>query len=830
MTSDSVRPMLRLALRGMSRHRGRTVLVATLIGLPVCVALVVGMLVRQDANSVSYDAYWADGANVEISFPMSTAPAEDLTAANEFDAALGDRPRARIDASSVLLEVPGQDLPTVMPVETFDPSNDLWPTKYSIVDGVRPTEPGQIAISEHVRDISAISTGDTIDLIGLAGPQLVTGIAHTSQWHDTDVVLTHPSQDVAATGIAGYTTWYLEEPLPESGVSGLNYSYSLRDGAYGYQDGQFFTDPTVIVFLVSVGLLCVTGLVASAAFATANRRRIHEFGMLSATGADRQQITVTALVEAGLLGTIGAVSGAVIAVAGFSTIGQAILARSTNRDATITLTVFDVIVPIAVGIGAALIAAYIPARTVANVPTQTALAGRIPLRKPAAWTAPFGIGMGGLGLLLLAGASSMDRTGDTQTLLLIVAIMAAIGGAALLGGPIVSWLAPLAKRLPVTMRLVVRDSNRQRTRAAAAIGALTAMFIIPTVALVLIGTEQRSSDNSNTAAASSNTQTLRFSADGSDGLSASQLATLDREFPGASMVTWQQLLNGSASGVAWGPYGELSLGLWTQDLAGTFDVTEAQIGADVDAIQIVPSQWGIDVYEEGYTVDQGLGVDENFSSTLLKTETFSSDLLVEPALFVLPDTAAELRLTPGSGAGLLNLATAPDEQQVTRIRNLASISYTGLAAEAGFDLPRIDYFGYYGEEFVGTDFDLLKNIVVVGAFIGSLIVLAVTAALVATESDSDLATMVAIGGPPRLRRGFLGRQTWFMASIAAAIALPFGLLGGRALIDPSYYGYYDFTVPWGHLTLLLVGVPIAAALSISLTMRSKPVAPLRRID
>ncbi len=822
--------MFLLAIRGMSRHRGRTALVATLIGLPVCIALVVGMLVRQDANSVRNDTYWADNANVEISLAMSTEPTQDLMATNEFDAYLGDRPRARIDASTVLIDVPGSELPTVMPVETFDPANDLWPTKYSIVDGVRPTEPGQIAISEHVRDIAAISTGDTIDVIGLSGPQLVTGIAHDAQWHGTNVVLAHPSQAPFASNVTGYSTWYLEQPLPEFEASGFNYNFALRDSTYDYQNVQFFTDPTVIVFLISVGLLCVTGLVASAAFATANRRRIHEFGMLSATGADSRQIKTAALVEAGLLGTIGAFSGAAIGLVGFSTIGRVILERTSNKDVVIALSALDVIVPIAVGIGAALIAAYIPARTVANVPTQTALAGRIPLRKPAAWTAPFGVGVGGLGLLLLAGAASMDRAGDTQTLLMIVAVVASIGGAALLGGPIVSWLAPLAKRLPITMRLVVRDSNRQRTRAAAAIGALTAMFIIPTVALVLIGTEQQSSNSSGSESSATNTQTLRFSTDGTDALSAAQLATLEREFPGASMVSWQQLLDGTNSGAAWGPYGHLSLGLWTTELAGAFAVDEAQIGADVQAIQMLPGEWGTDVFEEPYTIDQGLGADETFSSTSLKTKSFTSDLLSEPALFVFPDTATELSLTPGSGAGLLSLTTAPDEQQIARIHNLASISYSGLAAEAGLDLPRIDYYGYYGENFSSTNFDLIKNIVVGGAFIGSLIVLAVTAALVATESDSDLATMVAIGGAPRLRRGFLGRQTWFMASIAAAIALPFGLLGGRALVDPTYYGNYDFTVPWGHLALLLIGVPLAAAVIISLTMRSKPVAPLRRID
>ncbi len=848
MTTAVLRPLLRIARRDMARHKGRTILITTLIGLPVGAALIVGMLLRQPNVTGDGVGYWAESALLRLE--VATADAQTL------ESNLGTTSFARVDSATALLPAStgdpglpgGGGLPVTVIIETFDPSNPLEPRRYQIVDGVAPTGAGELAISESLADLRSLAVGDPIQVYGL-GQQTIVGIAHVREQHDFTTLLTSPEQPLPAAAELpnelttlglGYrsSSYYLATDPGDFGRFANNVSASYRRGSEPYpSNDQFFTDPTVIALLAGTGLLCVTGLIAAAAFATANRRRIRDFGLLSATGAEPGQITTLALVEAGLLGTVGAVIGATVAVIGFNTVGVGLLTANTNSDAIAVFAPRDVVVTIVVGIGAAMLAAWFPARTVAAVSTQTALAGRIPLRSPSRWTAPLGLATGAAGLSILAVWNDSNSGGDRQSLALIVGIVLGLGGAALLGGPIVSALGRLAARLPIGPRLVLRDNARQRTRTAAAVGALTAMFVIPVVALALIGTEQRSNQLTfpGTTDSSPFEQANRNRIVGvvlglDQELSPAQLAPLDDIAAVEQIVTWTQL-SPRGDPRAFDPWtGGPSFGAWDEALAAQLGLDQRQLPIDspneLRAVQLVPGSldWPpqelIDLYDSSGNL-----------SVRLQVTSVSTDLVVEPAMFLLPDTATSLGLEPAYRAGVIQLAASPDAATIDQIRNLTSVTNTGFAAQAGIDLPPLSYGGYLDTPYVSsTNFDAVKAIVVGLAFVSGLLVLAVTAALVSTESDNDLATMVAVGGAPGLRRSFLARQTFSMAAIAAAVALPFGLLGARALADPGFYGNFDFTVPWLWVAVLLVGTPVVASAVIGTTMRSKAVTPLRRLD
>ncbi|MEZ5341858.1 MAG: hypothetical protein R2706_10515 [Acidimicrobiales bacterium] len=197
--------------------------------------------------------------------------------------------------------------------------------------------------------------------------------------------------------------------------------------------------------------------------------------------------------------------------------------------------------------------------------------------------------MAGLIRLFLLGVSAnSDVSGDRQTLLSLMAIGLSLGGAALLGGPLVSWLGSTASRMPTAWRLVVRDSARQRTRAAAAIGAITSMFIIPTVALTLIGTEQKSSELSqrqNTAISQAATDSIQqvvgFSTDPTTGeltLTDRQRATVAQVLPGATIVSWPTI--GQAVAIGSDDSAEYLVGaIWNDTPTSGLDINSATIPA-----------------------------------------------------------------------------------------------------------------------------------------------------------------------------------------------------------------------------------------------------------
>jgi len=100
-------------------------------------------------------------------------------------------------------------------------------------------------------------------------------------------------------------------------------------------------------------------------------------------------------------------------------------------------------------------------------------------------------------------------------------------------------------------------------------------------------------------------------------------------------------------------------------------------------------------------------------------------------------------------------------------------------------------------------------------------------ALVAAESRRDYAIVVAVGAGPFARRKIVAARAASMALIAAAVAVPAGLLP-YAIAQGSRHGGLPVVVPWAGLGAVVALVPLIAALGAALTSREPGAMALLR--
>ena len=97
----------------------------------------------------------------------------------------------------------------------------------------------------------------------------------------------------------------------------------------------------------------------------------------------------------------------------------------------------------------------------------------------------------------------------------------------------------------------------------------------------------------------------------------------------------------------------------------------------------------------------------------------------------------------------------------------------------------------------------------VAAFV-TLVGVAISVALSAAEGRADLATLAAVGAPPRRRRALAAAQALLVAGLGCALGVAFGTFVAYAARTTT--GSPDFVIPWANLAIMAVAVPLLAVL------------------
>lgn len=504
------RPALRIARRDMLRARGRTALIAVMVGVPValvtCLASVYATDQVSDIESIpgrlgataaelqvySSGPVWQDPTmtQFEVATPDGQADLggeeaqsteatmhrlQKLTGGRIIDVpttqSLIRTDRGRLDATVLLADVTTAQLRGLVQVER----------------GRVPRSDDEVLVSHSLAD-RGYTVGSTVALDDGARSTTVVGVgAAPSVGAPTLVVALPNALPVAAEGLTHRylldrptpVTWAEVQRLNQAGVIAFSravvqqppsgWQSTLPSGAQYWDRGVDPAQAAVLVLVVFSIVLEIV-LLAGPAFAVGVRRQSRQLALVAAAGGSARDVRRVVLAQGIAVGVGASVLGAAAGV------GLArVLAWGLPRYSGTTLGPWDLDrratgAALLLGALAAVLASWVPARTASRADVVVVLAGRRgQTRTRRGWPV--------LGALLVAAGVAVAVTVGIRpggefgvaggTLLMVLGTIATMPA-------MIGLVGRIGRHLPLPLRLAVRDSARQRGRTAPAVAAVMA--------------------------------------------------------------------------------------------------------------------------------------------------------------------------------------------------------------------------------------------------------------------------------------------------------------------------------------------------------------------
>lgn len=532
----SWRVAVRMARRDVRRHKGRSTLIALMVGLPV-LALVAGAVVLttghlDDKEELPFRLGDAAAAihfkpgNAQIfqsptnssgmGYSSSDVPALPLPPAATTAESLSRLTKGRlVELVSTRMTVKLRRWQTVGYLGVD--SSDLVGVgqRVSLVSGRWPRSADEVLVTEAGVGKGLPRAGSLAMKAGLGdGPERtvkVVGVGkgylrNYSTLHTADLIgLPTPPDTEDPMGFAEQRDEYLlfrDTPVTWADVQAWN-----RHGLYVLSRAVLNDPPTGvatavgpglahrvsqdvtwagIAALVGVGLTLLTSLLAGPAFAVSAARQRRTLALAACNGAARPQLRRTVLGQAMVLG----LGSSIVALALGIGLAWLVVAYQRPRNPDSFIGPFDIAwAPVSVVVTAAVlssvISALVPSRGLGKLDIVAVLRGqnvspRLRKRSPVA------------GLVLAAAGSALTlraaTTGDSPNVMATGAVLLVTG--ALLIVPLIltvwSWITADA---PAALRMATRDAARQRGWATPTVAAILAGAAALSAALVFIASD-----------------------------------------------------------------------------------------------------------------------------------------------------------------------------------------------------------------------------------------------------------------------------------------------------------------------------------------------------
>ncbi|MEV0122400.1 FtsX-like permease family protein [Streptomyces sp. NPDC050703] len=506
--------MLKATLRSFLAHKGRLALSALAVVLSV--AFVAGSLIFSDTVSRTFDRLFAS-----TSADVMVGPQDDLDEAvpsgrtPTVPASLRERVAgvegvadAHIDVSveNVTVVDSGND-PVSSTTGAPTVATNWYVTDRSPVEltsGHAPRGAGQAVLDADTADRKGVEIGDTltvlarpgsfeVEIVGIAtftttnpGAALVFLETESAQRELLGSAEKATSISVTADDDVGDTA--LKRRIAAELGSGHKLETADEQAESAASDLGGFLDVIKYVMLGFAGVAVLVGVFLIVnTFSMLIAQRTRELGLLRALGADRGQVRRSVLVEALLLGLVGATLGLAAGIG--LALGLIELMGVFGMNLRSTEMVVSGATPVAayvVGVGVTFVAAYLPARRAAHVSPMAALAdaeiagvGR-PLRVRAVVGSVVALG----GAAALVGCAVAGRTSTAASLLglgIALTLVATVVAGPLLVRPVIRVLGGA---FPAVFGPVGRMSQRNALRNPRRTGATAAALM---VGLALVG-------------------------------------------------------------------------------------------------------------------------------------------------------------------------------------------------------------------------------------------------------------------------------------------------------------------------------------------------------
>jgi putative ABC transport system permease protein len=360
----------------------------------------------------------------------------------------------------------------------------------SLVSGAYPAGPGQVALTSQVASLYGAHVGGAWRAAGRTWR--VTGIVQDPSNLSDEFALVapgqvrHPSQVIMLLGPAAAR-------LATSG-GGVTLPGVPAAALYVPTEMEGGLPQATLILVVEVLGLAFIGLVSVASFSVLAQRRLRALGMLSAIGATERNLRLVMFAGGLVVGVAGALAGAAAGLAAWFAYAPVLQRASDHAVDPASLPWWAVAIGAVFAIVTSVLASRSPAKAMAAVPVVAALSGRpAPPRAVHRSALPGVIAFAvGLAFLAFAGLAGLPGGGGGphSPLPLLLGLVGVITGILLLAPLAISVLtAGAGPRLPVAVRIALRDLVRYRARSGAALAAVTFAVFLATV-ICLVGSER----------------------------------------------------------------------------------------------------------------------------------------------------------------------------------------------------------------------------------------------------------------------------------------------------------------------------------------------------
>lgn len=817
----------RLAWRDIKRNRGRSILIVLLIGLPLAglswLSSSVDAPVDQEG---ALNARFGDAPAVMV--PLETSGAGGCV---------------QPDLANAWCESTSADKPTAPVLTQIDPgvktgTSDGWRSvtlawrattldaRIAVTDvskaasGKRiwlndPVIPGanEVLISMQGAALLGLGKGDTVSLGGTT--QTIVGSYRNRGLPEAWFVVT-PTNALAAGATAAQValgsvpTADQVKALNRQGVAVLSRDAVQR----AEQLTQYSNETQMLPFIIGLAamILMVTGTIASAAFAIGFRQQRRSLALLSATGASAPTLRGIVVQQGLLLGAMGAGFGTALGV------GAALLTQwwgrkhGTEYPPPYSLSWLTLAVLVLVAVLTAVIAAWVPARQVADSEVMTAVrraeAAAHPARRP--WIgiglAVLGLAVGVLGSIYASKLATQPgyRMVEKGVIPAVASVVLLFFAALVSTGWLLERIGSLFSGRGLAWRLAARDWTRNRGRAAAVVAATMAMMTLASTFLITVDSVGRTDRADWRPDQPEKLISVRSFGQAGSGVIAETTARVEQVMgPPTAKLAAQLPVSKDADPMA------LVTTLRTCDDAGGCMQSNGEVvlgdattvkflgGADAPAAAAMLAQGGLVVF------DPGLVKDGNVTVQVRDTEA-KVPALVVPGDPLAPAVAGQALLAK---VGITEYAEQtiqyllyqqrPTSEQQNQLDQVVLELNQGKVAISYDSGPDDTYHSI-----------LVGAALVLGALL--LVVAIIATSLALRDGHSTMEMLAGVGASRWTLRAMSAVQAAATTALGVVLGLVIGAVPLVAVIAGTG-GYVLLAIPWLLLVALVIGAPLVLA-------------------
>jgi putative ABC transport system permease protein len=690
----------------------------------------------------------------------------------------------------------------------------------SLVSGAYPAGPGQVALTSQVAALYDTHVGGTWQASGTTWR--VTGIVQNPSNLADEFALaapgqvTHPSQVVLLVGSAA-----AQQAI--SGGSGTLPGVPAATVSFPTGGASKFSPATAVLVVEALGLVFI-GLVAVAGFSVLAQRRLRALGMLAAIGATERHLRLVMIAGGLAVGVTGALAGAVLGLAAWFAYVPTLQQATGHLVDAANLPWWAIALGIGFAVATSVLASRRPAKTMARVPVVAALSGRPAPPRPVHRSALPGVIVFAVGIVCLATANGLAGAsghGGGPALHLAAGLVAVIIGIVLLA-PLALSMLRASSRLPVAIRIALRDLVRYRARSGAALAASTfAVFLA--AGICVVASVQFENVLAWTGPNLTSSQVIVYAQPQQDGPNASpltrtQAAEVSRHVSSlAASLHARSAVPLESAGATLHQLGAQAhkdftgtVYVATPQLLAAFGITAGQIAPGTEVLTMRPGLASLPRMEltwGNYGVQQGPGGLVHKDSALPSC-TLSSGCLANPRM----QTISSLP----SGTSAPN--TVITEYAVSKYQLQAQLAGWLIQAPGQLTAAQISaarqFALTYGATVETESGSLGPGEIADGATaLGIVIALGVLAAsvgLIRSEAAQDLRTLTATGASAATRRTITAATAAALGLLGAILGLAGAVIAGLAWARSSLSVMFG-DVPLTDVLILLLGLPLIAA-------------------